>query len=277
VDPPCSIRVSRARTYSMPHQLCHYRAVTCYGPAFQPVHVTTGLSAFARRYLRSRCCFPFLWVLRCFSSPGSLHMPMHSAYDDPQRAGLPHSEIPGSQFASNSPGLIAGSHVLHRLSTPRHPPCALIRLITSTARRHQQTQLSLNQPTTTNACVISLIYLLRWRALGQRTPPQAVTRCRSKPLTVGGKIKIPTGASNAAIITYAVAKDHRGWPRPGRLRCLSHRCDPLPETQGSPQVYRSVSDCQADGVPTRPRTATFPKPLKKQREIPRPSRCSPAQ
>ena len=29
-----------------------------------------GYSAFARRYLRNRFFFLFLWVLRCFSSPG---------------------------------------------------------------------------------------------------------------------------------------------------------------------------------------------------------------
>ena len=34
-----------------------------------------GSSRFARRYSGSRCCFPFLGVLRCFSSPGSLHLP----------------------------------------------------------------------------------------------------------------------------------------------------------------------------------------------------------
>ena len=60
---------------------------------------------------------------------------MHSLQDDPLRAGFPHSEIPGSGLASSSPGLIAGSHVFHRLSTPRHPPCALGGLITPTTRR----------------------------------------------------------------------------------------------------------------------------------------------
>jgi hypothetical protein len=39
--------------------------------------------------------------------------------------GLPHSEISGSKPVSSSPKLIAASHVLHRLPTPRHPPCAL--------------------------------------------------------------------------------------------------------------------------------------------------------
>ena len=44
-------------------------------------------------------------------------------------AGLPHSEILGSQLVCSSPRLIAAYHVLHRLSVPRHPPCALTRLI----------------------------------------------------------------------------------------------------------------------------------------------------
>jgi hypothetical protein len=43
--------------------------------------------------------------------------------------GLPHSEILGSQLVCSSPRLIAAYHVLHRLSVPRHPPCALTRLI----------------------------------------------------------------------------------------------------------------------------------------------------
>ena len=35
-------------------------------------HIGLGSSAFARRYLRNHCCFLFLRLLRCFSSPGSL-------------------------------------------------------------------------------------------------------------------------------------------------------------------------------------------------------------
>ena len=40
-------------------------------------------------------------------------------------AGFPHSEISGSQDMCSSPKLFAAYHVLHRLSVPRHPPCAL--------------------------------------------------------------------------------------------------------------------------------------------------------
>ena len=40
-------------------------------------------------------------------------------------AGLPHSDICGSQCICHSPQLFAAYHVFHRLLVPRHPPCAL--------------------------------------------------------------------------------------------------------------------------------------------------------
>ena len=40
-------------------------------------------------------------------------------------AGFPHSDIGGSPDICSSPPLFAAYHVLHRLSVPRHPPCAL--------------------------------------------------------------------------------------------------------------------------------------------------------
>ena len=46
-----------------------------------------------------------------------------------RKGGFPHSEITGSKGARASPVLIAACHVLHRLSTPRHPLEALMRLI----------------------------------------------------------------------------------------------------------------------------------------------------
>ena len=39
--------------------------------------------------------------------------------------GFPHSDISGSMDICSSPKLIAAYHVFHRLSVPRHPPCAL--------------------------------------------------------------------------------------------------------------------------------------------------------
>ena len=45
-------------------------------------HHGLGSFPFARRYSGNRCFFLFLRVLRCFSSPGSLHTPMDSVHDD---------------------------------------------------------------------------------------------------------------------------------------------------------------------------------------------------
>ena len=45
-------------------------------------------SDFARHYSRNHGCFLFLWVLRWFTSPGSLHTAMYSRYDNPYSYGL---------------------------------------------------------------------------------------------------------------------------------------------------------------------------------------------
>ena len=44
---------------------------------------------------------------------------------------FPHSDIHGSKDICSSPWLFAAYHVLHRLSVPRHPPCALYSLTNS--------------------------------------------------------------------------------------------------------------------------------------------------
>jgi hypothetical protein len=55
---------------------------------------------------------------------------------DTLAGGFPHSEIRGSTIARISPQLIAACHVLHRLLAPRHPPNALIALITNHTGPH---------------------------------------------------------------------------------------------------------------------------------------------
>ena len=45
-------------------------------------HPGLGSFRFARRYFGNHCCFLFLRLLRCFSSPGSLRIPMDSVYGD---------------------------------------------------------------------------------------------------------------------------------------------------------------------------------------------------
>ena len=82
-----------------------------------------GSSPFARHYWGNHCCFLFLRVLRCFSSP---RLPHRTRGDDGlMAAGLSHSDIRGSQAVCAYPRLFAAYHVLLRLREPRHPPCAL--------------------------------------------------------------------------------------------------------------------------------------------------------
>ena len=73
-----------------------------------------GCSPLARHYWGNHCCFLFLRVLRCFSSPGSPLL-LFSEMAGLQPAGLSHSEIRGSMAICAYPRLIAACHVLHRL------------------------------------------------------------------------------------------------------------------------------------------------------------------
>ena len=73
-----------------------------------------------------------------FSSSGYLDVSVHrvpSVYlwiqytvHEVFSCGFPHSDICGSQCICHSPQLFAAYHVFHRLSVPRHPPCALFSL-----------------------------------------------------------------------------------------------------------------------------------------------------
>ena len=96
-----------------------------------------------------------------------------------RKGGFPHSEITGSKGARASPVLIAACHVLHRLSTPRHPLEALIHLIVLSkthARggltpRHalciSQTMMSSIRSALANACAYGLTLHSRCQS---RTP-----------------------------------------------------------------------------------------------------------
>ncbi len=86
-----------------------------------------GYSDFARHYFRNRGFFLFLQVLRWFTSLGSL-VPAY-VFSGPflrfAQVGFPIRKSPDITPVCGSPKLIAACHVLHRLSLPRHPPCAL--------------------------------------------------------------------------------------------------------------------------------------------------------
>jgi hypothetical protein len=129
-----------------------YGTVTRYGQAFQPVPLpqrfitpcrpgrngqvlpqppvrnacrlshAQGLasSAFAHHYSRNRCCFLFLRVLRCFTSP-RYHQPPYAfrrRRHPMTGAGFPHSEILGSQTGCRLP------EAYRRLQRPSSAPGA---------------------------------------------------------------------------------------------------------------------------------------------------------
>ena len=96
------------------------RLATCNAAALLPPRgldrAGLGYSPFARHYWGNHCCFLFLRVLRCFSSPRSPHRT--SGDDSLTAAGLSHSEIRGSQAVCAYPRLFAAYHVLLRLREP---------------------------------------------------------------------------------------------------------------------------------------------------------------
>jgi hypothetical protein len=121
-------------------------AFTFFGPAFQQVHLASGLMTLltrsynpamqAQRFGLFRFRSPLLSESRLiYFPPGTemVHFPgfartrlwIQRAVSRVHRDGFPHSDTPGSKPACGSPGLFAACHVLHRQLAPRHPPYAL--------------------------------------------------------------------------------------------------------------------------------------------------------
>ena len=87
-------------------------------PGPRSLATTNGISVdfFSSRYLD----VSVPWV--------SPHTPMYSVSDTAKAVGFPIRKSPDQSLFADSPELIAGYYVLHRLLSPRHPPYALIRL-----------------------------------------------------------------------------------------------------------------------------------------------------
>ena len=95
---------------------------------------------FAHHYWGPRCCFLFLGVLRCFSSPGSPHRPMDSDGADPASPGpsclirTPTDQRPSTapRGFSQSPASFFGPWRLgipRALSAARHTPTGVSRAL----------------------------------------------------------------------------------------------------------------------------------------------------
>jgi hypothetical protein len=109
-----------------------YGAVTRSGRAFQrvpvPTHIATGLVRVRSPLLAESLLMSFPPATEMFQFAGFASTAYEFSGRYPLKGGFPHSEISGSKIAPISPKLIAGCHVLHRLSVPRHPPNALLSL-----------------------------------------------------------------------------------------------------------------------------------------------------
>ena len=147
--PPASHRVSRVPWYSGYCSLASdfaYRAFTLSGRLSQSRSARTSGSRSRSEPQGARA---LVWALPVplAATPGITFVFSSSGYLDvsvrqvPLRAlsigarmaevlsaGFPHSDTPGSLGICSSPGLFAAYHVFHRLSVPRHPPYALIRM-----------------------------------------------------------------------------------------------------------------------------------------------------
>ena len=144
--PACSVKVPRVSTYSGSRHVNSpfaYGAFTLSGrlsqnrsakliesiPRSEPQHARTLVWALSISLAAT------LEIDVSFSSSGyldvSVHrVPFHTLWigvwmTEVVSAGFPHSDISGSLDICSSPKLFAAYHVFHRLSVPRHPPCAL--------------------------------------------------------------------------------------------------------------------------------------------------------
>ena len=144
--PAHSIKVSRVSMYS---GFRHVVFPFAYGAFTLSGRLSQNLSArITESIMRSepRCARTTVWPLSIslaatleievsFFSSGYLDVsvppvPFHTLWIgvwilEVCSSGFPHSDISGSMDICSSPKLFAAYHVLHRLSVPRHPPCAL--------------------------------------------------------------------------------------------------------------------------------------------------------
>ena len=130
-------------------------------------------------------------------------------------AGFPHSVILGSRLVCSSPRLIAAYHDLHRLSMPRHPPCALLRLISNSIASSQCPRVGARRPV--------LIPHTRSRPCGRDHHPsfscqRASTRSQPAPPGAGsGSVKRKVNVSKPARSAGDFRDSFRRVRRPGLL------------------------------------------------------------
>src|SRR6185437_578049 len=117
-------------------------------PGFPFESPSLGYSGFARHYYRNHCCFLFLWVLRWFTSPGSLPAAMYSRQDNrcSHRLGSPIRTSPDHR-------LLASSRSFSQLTT------SFIAYLRQGIHTHALSSLTIKSTLDTNVLCALCIYL----------------------------------------------------------------------------------------------------------------------
>lgn len=134
--PPCSVKVSRAPTYSLSFwltfQIQDYHLLWWAFPNPSSRYPKTlGLFPFRSPLLRESRLISFPPGTKMFQFPGcALHVYEFNIQYLASKVGFPIRKSSDQNSCANFPRLIASFYVLHRYRLPRHPPCALYSLIT---------------------------------------------------------------------------------------------------------------------------------------------------
>jgi hypothetical protein len=96
--------------------------------------------------------------------------------------GFPIRKSPGQSLLGGSPELIAACHVLHRLLTPGHPPCALVRLTTTQRMKEFRTAHSESVVKERERKISRSIYQKRYKPNNLNGSPSAARRSVHPPL-----------------------------------------------------------------------------------------------
>ena len=158
--------------------------------------------------------------------------------------GSPIRTPPDHSSVANSPGLIAGSYVLHRLLMPRHPPCALHSLSHKHSTRNTTTKETNQRPRTPHTT-----HTQRVRNCAMSLNSRIATRC-SRPLFTNQKPAKPTNVTTPPSGKAASKETHTQPRRPSQVR----DSDVLCRRSLIPQTPNSVPTTQ----PPPPRPGSTP-------------------
>ena len=125
VDPPCSTRVSRDLVYSRATRF----AATGLSPSLTRVSIRFARSSVSPLSLAATHGIAVAFFSCAYLDVSVLHvrsLPLYIQDKVPLRVGCPIRISSDRCSFTSSPKLFAGDRVLHRLLTPRHPPCALM-------------------------------------------------------------------------------------------------------------------------------------------------------